>query len=311
MQLQQVMFSSLLLVLSATASQAPIEFGASVAVLNEGNFDTVVADGACGLGKNSCPKGRLFVVDFYAPWCPHCQTFAPTWSKLAVKYKDLPTLQFGAVDCDDGSNALCDKFKVKSFPAIRAFVAKPGGSKVAAAAAIHFPGHVDEESVEEFVRLTLREKLHVVDTTDYQNHKLHVASKKPQVSGLITTPQTAIGFAALADAKAALAKTTIPVAAVLSGGILSGAHHSSPVVYQKTKAVSPTTSPPTPFSTARANDKPQIVLNADLAAAVFFWLKHMCSLSQNSLARDWHTLWLGCTYYRCSWAKELRRSCSI
>jgi hypothetical protein len=68
MQMQQVVFGSLLLVLSATAVQKPILFGKSVTVLNHANFDDVVGDGACGLDGHSCPKGRLWVVDFYAPW---------------------------------------------------------------------------------------------------------------------------------------------------------------------------------------------------------------------------------------------------
>ena len=31
--------------------------------------------------------GRLWVVEFYAHWCGHCQRFVPTWVAMAERFK--------------------------------------------------------------------------------------------------------------------------------------------------------------------------------------------------------------------------------
>jgi len=40
-------------------------------------------------------------VEFYAPWCPHCQHFAPTYGDLATQYKNASSVNFFAVNCED------------------------------------------------------------------------------------------------------------------------------------------------------------------------------------------------------------------
>jgi hypothetical protein len=137
---------------------------------------------------------------------------------------------------------------VKGFPAIRAFVAKPGGKKVPAEAAIHFPGNVDEVSVSEFVKLTLRDKLHVIDTTGYAEHK-----KKLAAAAGLKPIQKIVGDFPTARSSASVPGTP-----------------STSVVYQKLTN-KPTTAP-TVFLTTNAKSK--VVLRADLAAGIFFWLKH-------------------------------------
>ena len=63
-------------------------------------------------------------VEFYAPWCGHCQKLAPDWSKAAKQLKPIQGANLGAVDCDVEKD-LCSQFGVKGFPTIKSF----GGDK--------------------------------------------------------------------------------------------------------------------------------------------------------------------------------------
>lgn len=183
-------------VLALASADPPIRFGSRVvSSLNQQDFDRVVGNGACGLDDLGCPKGRLWVIDFYAPWCPHCRRTAPVWSKLADKYHKLEDLRFGAVNCDE-SSTICNRFKVKAYPTIRAFVSKPGGKHVKLEGSIQFDGKHTFEDMDKFVRITLRDSLHIIDTTDWaeSHHKKMSPAPAPSppptfaaVSGYVVT----------------------------------------------------------------------------------------------------------------------------
>ena len=34
-------------------------------------------------------SGKIWIVEFYAHWCGHCQRFAPKWKKVADKFKGM------------------------------------------------------------------------------------------------------------------------------------------------------------------------------------------------------------------------------
>ena len=50
-------------------------------------------------------------VNFYAPWCPHCQHFAPDYERLANYFATSPGIRFAVVDCVYNFH-LCSKKKI-------------------------------------------------------------------------------------------------------------------------------------------------------------------------------------------------------
>lgn len=82
-------------------------YGDKVIELTSSNFDKIVMDSA-----------ETFMVKFYAPWCGHCQSSAPAYSKAAKKLDGVAKL--GVVNCDEHSS-LAQRFGVNGFPTIKIF----------------------------------------------------------------------------------------------------------------------------------------------------------------------------------------------
>jgi thiol-disulfide isomerase/thioredoxin len=61
------------------------------------------------------------MVEFYAPWCPHCQTFAPTMERLghAVNSDDTSPVLLARVNCVR-QRPLCVAWGIRSFPTLLA-----------------------------------------------------------------------------------------------------------------------------------------------------------------------------------------------
>lgn len=60
------------------------------------------------------------IVEFYAPWCGHCQSLKPDFLRAAKALKGVANLH--AVDCDQDSNkGLCEQYNVKGFPTLKLF----------------------------------------------------------------------------------------------------------------------------------------------------------------------------------------------
>ncbi|QDS68280.1 hypothetical protein FKW77_010644 [Venturia effusa] len=58
------------------------------------------------------------IVEFYAPWCAHCQNLKPAYEKAAKNLAGLAKV--AAVDCDDAANQpLCGRMGVKGFPTLK------------------------------------------------------------------------------------------------------------------------------------------------------------------------------------------------
>uniref|UniRef100_A0A6B2L5M2 protein disulfide-isomerase n=1 Tax=Arcella intermedia TaxID=1963864 RepID=A0A6B2L5M2_9EUKA len=71
----------------------------------------------------------VWVVEFYAPWCPHCKNFQSDFTLAAENLKGI--INFGAVDCDVEENKpICGYFKVESLPTIFLFKSYLEGEQV-------------------------------------------------------------------------------------------------------------------------------------------------------------------------------------
>jgi DnaJ family protein C protein 10 len=79
--------------------------------LDMGKFEKLVL-------KNEQAQGEPWMIDFYAPWCGHCQVFAPTFESLASKFQG--TVKFGKVNCQD-HQYLCNLAGIQAYPTIKFF----------------------------------------------------------------------------------------------------------------------------------------------------------------------------------------------
>lgn len=84
-------------------------------------------------------KNSLVFVEFYAPWCGHCQSLAPEYKKLATMFKGL--IPITSIDANEQSNApIAQKYGVKGFPTLK--LIKDGN-------AIDYQGGRDAKSMSE------------------------------------------------------------------------------------------------------------------------------------------------------------------
>lgn len=81
--------------------------GDGVVQLTPANFDKEVMN-----------SDELWVIEFYAPWCGHCQSLAPEWKKAAKALKGV--VKVAAVDAD-AHGQLGQRYGVQGFPTIKIF----------------------------------------------------------------------------------------------------------------------------------------------------------------------------------------------
>jgi protein disulfide-isomerase A6 len=93
------------------------EWGGSVVVLTESNFDAKVLD-----------SDDIWLVNFYAPWCPHCKNLKPIYegASRAIRKDGIKNVKLGAIDASQ-YQAYAQKYGIRGFPTLKYF---PAGPKV-------------------------------------------------------------------------------------------------------------------------------------------------------------------------------------
>ncbi|KAI9931598.1 hypothetical protein MW887_010175 [Aspergillus wentii] len=84
------------------------------------NYDQLIAN-----------SNHTSIVEFYAPWCGHCQNLKPAYEKAATSLDGLAKV--AAVNCDEDENKpLCGRMGVQGFPTLKIVVPskKPGSPRV-------------------------------------------------------------------------------------------------------------------------------------------------------------------------------------
>lgn len=56
-------------------------------------------------------EGKLFLVDYWAPWCGYCRRIAPAYEKLAQEYGDRLTIAKINID-EEGALAVRERIEV-------------------------------------------------------------------------------------------------------------------------------------------------------------------------------------------------------
>ena len=90
-------------------------------LIDDQNFTGTVVEDQTNLLIGDKP----WFIEFFAPWCPHCQHLAPIWDKFHNQVKEK--VNVARVDCtSQHGRPLCDEFDVRGFPTLLLF---PVGQK--------------------------------------------------------------------------------------------------------------------------------------------------------------------------------------
>lgn len=90
-----------------SACQALYPASSNVVELTTSNFDKLVIN-----------SDEVWIVEFFAPWCGHCQQLVPEYQKAANALKGV--VKVGAVNADE-HNSIGGRYEVRGFPTIKIF----------------------------------------------------------------------------------------------------------------------------------------------------------------------------------------------
>lgn len=96
----------LLALLPLVSAKSTTSTSSDVEVLTSKTFDEFIA------------SEPLSLVEFYAPWCGHCQALEPKYEIAATQL--LETCKLAKIDCTVETE-LCAKYEVKGYPTLKVF----------------------------------------------------------------------------------------------------------------------------------------------------------------------------------------------
>jgi len=86
----------------------------------------LTSDGAdAEIGKMT-DDAEFAAIEFFAPWCPHCQNFGPTWETVAAYFnkgegnagvRPTPRVTVFSVDCV-AERDMCHEFHITGYPTV-------------------------------------------------------------------------------------------------------------------------------------------------------------------------------------------------
>lgn len=111
--------------------------GSDVLELGDSDFDRTAA------------MHETMLVEFFAPWCGHCQRLAPEYETAATKLKG--TVPLAKVDCTTNTE-ICERFGVNGYPTLKIFrsgeeAGSYDGPRTAAGIVSHMKKHSGPSSV--------------------------------------------------------------------------------------------------------------------------------------------------------------------
>jgi len=89
---------------------------------------------------------KLTVVDFFAPWCPHCQKLNPVWDSLSAEVTNQEVV-VGKVDVETHSDVK-KQFGIRRFPTIMYF---PAGQKMTFDESRRYKGQRDVTHLKQWI----------------------------------------------------------------------------------------------------------------------------------------------------------------
>ena len=67
--------------------------------------------------QDSIANNEIVIIDFWAPWCGPCKSFAPIYDAVSEKHEDV---LFGKVNTED-EQELAANFQIRSIPTLMIF----------------------------------------------------------------------------------------------------------------------------------------------------------------------------------------------
>ncbi len=67
--------------------------------------------------EKTITDNKIVMIDFWAPWCGPCRSFAPTYEEISEKY---PNIVFAKVNTEEEKD-LAGQFQIRSIPTLMIF----------------------------------------------------------------------------------------------------------------------------------------------------------------------------------------------